>query len=138
MCRYNGFGSLPAHYICFRCRKGFKARALTFTSDDAAQHTGQHGLCPECHEPMTHMGYDFKVPPQQNTRQWRKVERLVKELDFKFFCCGCDGPGFAPRTLGDVNDFVERYKTGHRFTARWRAKRWKLADPDREIPTRPI
>jgi hypothetical protein len=94
MCRYS-VHYYKTHFVCFDCRKGFKC-------------TSGAEKCPECAGPLVMMGRDFKIPPKSNVRQWRKVERIIRETGFRFDSCGCTGPGAAPRLLSDVDSFIQR------------------------------
>jgi len=58
---------------------------------------------------MTAMGMDFKIPPRNNDRQWRKVALLVEAGIRVQSGCGCSGPGHIPRTLLDAKDYVDAY-----------------------------
>lgn len=107
MCRY-GLKTYKLHNICLSCRKGFK---VGYTFKDAKssllyQDPGQ-SLCPECGQPMEKMGRDFKVPAKSDIKQWAKVELLSKH-GFRFWSCGCDGPGYAPGTLKDAKILIAR------------------------------
>jgi DNA-directed RNA polymerase subunit RPC12/RpoP len=113
MCRY-ALKNYRHHYVCFDCRKGFKAESGYAECK-----------CPECGVVMTRMGRDFKVPRTSNLKQWRKVERLVKELDWRFESCGCTGPGHAPRLLSDMADFITWCKKGNRGFRRSRFQRYE-------------
>jgi len=53
---------------------------------------------------MRNMGLDFKAPPQDDVRQWMKVEILFRR-GFAFHSRGC-GPGARPATLRDVEAFL--------------------------------
>ncbi len=92
MCRY-GFHSYKSRYACFYCRKAFK--------QDSQHKPG----CPQCTRPLKAMGMDFKPPSQQNLRQWKKVEILFQH-GFAYHSCGCGGPGYRPRYLSEVQDFL--------------------------------
>ncbi|GHF99768.1 hypothetical protein GCM10017783_09850 [Deinococcus piscis] len=85
------------HYACFHCRKAFK------------QPLGSgECLCPQCRQPMTNMGTDFRAPPQRDAGQWRKVEALA-EAGVGFFPSHPDGlPGEGPATLAEVPAFLRR------------------------------
>lgn len=61
--------------------------------------------CPQCGGAMKDMGHDFKAPKQQDKRQWMKVERLY-ENGFAYHSCGCDGPGYRPAKLTEVESFL--------------------------------
>jgi hypothetical protein len=62
--------------------------------------------CPECGEPMADMGLDFKPPRQEDVRAWRALEGLLR-VGHVFRTCGCDGPGFIPRTTGQYREYLE-------------------------------
>lgn len=85
------------HYVCFSCRKTFKKSLPS-----------RRRLCPQCQQPMTNMGTDFKAPPQKDGRQWRKVQALARAGVYFFPREGDDLPGEAPATLAEVPGFLER------------------------------
>jgi hypothetical protein len=91
MCRY-GFKSYKNHYACFNCLHGFARN-------------GHEGACPNCGDKMHSMGPDFKVPPHRDVKQWKKVEKLYKN-GFRFGSCGCNGPGYRPAELSQVDQFL--------------------------------
>jgi hypothetical protein len=86
------------HYACFTCRKVFRPTEEVFA----------RGTCPECRRPMASMGICFKAPRQADVRQWRKVEILYKEgYTYRWeSCCPGHGPGFRPRTLAEIPEFL--------------------------------
>lgn len=87
------------HYACFRCRKAFKQGFPTF---------GNTLPCPQCRQPMTNMGTDFKAPAQREHRQWQKVQQLA-QAGVRFFPVGSTGtPGDRPATLAEVPAFLRR------------------------------
>lgn len=115
MCRY-ALSPYKTHYACFACRKSFKAT-------DRRAHQDRKP-CPQCGGTMTVMGKDFKATARQNVRQWRKVELLASH-GLAFASCGCSGPGYAPRDLGEARALVrERFGSSegvrllHRFEGR--------------------
>jgi hypothetical protein len=61
--------------------------------------------CPQCGEAMHSMGLDFKAPPQDDVKQWKKVEILFRH-GFTFHSCGCCGPGLRPAELREVEAFL--------------------------------
>jgi hypothetical protein len=89
MCRY-AFHSYKSHNVCFHCRKMFKAVLI----------------CPQCGRQTQLMGLDFKVPKQNDAKQWRKVEILYAN-GIRFGSCGCGGPGYRPKYLYEVKQFLE-------------------------------
>jgi hypothetical protein len=87
------------HYACFRCRKAFK---------QGFPRAGEAILCPQCRQPMTNMGTDFKAPAQRERRQWQKVQQLA-QAGVRFFPVGSTGtPGDRPATLAEVPAFLRR------------------------------
>jgi hypothetical protein len=86
------------HLACFSCRKVFRPTEEVFA----------RGVCPECKKPMMSMGICFKAPRQADVRQWRKVERLYQAgYTYRWEkCCPGHGPGFRPRTLAEIPEFL--------------------------------
>lgn len=105
MCQYGEYGPYKRHYACLSCRKGFKwpLDARRGPPRDAVVEV----KCPQCGEPMADMGLDFKPPRQRDLRQWRKVELLLQH-GYDYRSCGCGGPGYRPRTLGEARRFVAK------------------------------
>jgi hypothetical protein len=58
---------------------------------------------------MVNAGHDFSAPKKQNIRQWKKVASLLRE-NINFNSCGCAGPGYRPRTLREVPDFIDKIR----------------------------
>jgi DNA-directed RNA polymerase subunit RPC12/RpoP len=105
MCRYAMYGPYKQHYACFGCRKSFK-----WPRDAHAPRPAEPSSdvkCPQCGEPMSSMGLDFKPPPRHDTRQWEKV-RVLLAHGYAYHSCGCSGPGYRPRTLREVPAFLAR------------------------------
>lgn len=89
------------HYACFHCRKTFK---------QGFPRAGEATLCPQCRQPMTNMGTDFKAPAQREHRQWQKVQQLA-QAGVRFFpVSGRGTPGERPATLAEVPAFLRRVK----------------------------
>lgn len=87
------------HYACFHCRKAFK---------QGFPRSGEVTLCPQCRQPMTNMGTDFKAPAQRERRQWQKVQQLA-QAGIRFFpASGTGTPGDRPATLAEVPAFLRR------------------------------
>lgn len=61
-------------------------------------------------EIMNDMGHDFKAPKQNDKMQWTKVALLYKS-GFAYHSCGCNGPGYRPVKLSEVEEFVSKNKT---------------------------
>ncbi|MEO8609923.1 MAG: hypothetical protein ABI690_18665 [Chloroflexota bacterium] len=88
MCRY-AVHSYKRHTVCFGCRLALKAVSV----------------CPYCHHAMISMGLDFKAPKRGDVKQWKKVEILYQN-GINFHSCGCNGPGYRPRRLDEVEHFL--------------------------------
>ena len=59
-------------FACFDCRKSFKRKLA------AVRKTEHPPACPQCSKEMWEMGRQFKAPSQDDIKQWRKVEALVR------------------------------------------------------------
>jgi hypothetical protein len=70
--KYSSDPVLMMPFACFECRKSFK-RKLTWS-----RKTTNAQACPQCRKEMCEMGRQFKAPAQTDTKQWRKVEALVR------------------------------------------------------------
>src|SRR3954453_22868801 len=108
MCRYAMSGPYKDRFACFRCRKAFKRRKAEdlpsrMRGDEEAPEPVR---CPDCRGAMHDMGMDFKAPPKQDVRQWKKVELLFAH-GFTFHSCGCCGPGLMPAELREVQAFLD-------------------------------
>lgn len=96
MCRY-GYQQYSCHWACFSCRKSFKGFS-------AWMGTNTHGIiriCPECGGPLYDLGQDFKTPRKESKNQWKKI-KLLFEKGITFHSCGCNGPGYRPKTYSEV------------------------------------
>ncbi len=90
-------------YVCFNCRISLKKDLVYFGDTETRESSVS---CPNCDRGMIPMGHDFQAPRRQNKAQWRKV-RLLAEAGIKFYSCGCDGPGYRPRTLSEAKQQVK-------------------------------
>ena len=100
MCRYAFRGPYRDHYACFTCRKSFK-----WPHDRTVDpRTLPAPVCPDCHSPLEAMGLDFRAPPKDDLRQWRKVQILALR-GIRYLSCGC-GPGPRPEELREVAAFL--------------------------------
>lgn len=90
------------HYICLKCQKGFKRpsekdmkhpkstnfstlMSQYYTSDmqqdivkyiDAA-HQKMKVICPNCENLMLQVHYNFEVPPQRDSKSWKKLQKTM-------------------------------------------------------------
>lgn len=107
MCRYQNHGwpyRMP--YACFNCRISLKEDLMYFGDTETQESSVR---CPNCGQGMKPMGHDFQAPRKQNKAQWRKV-RLLYEAGITFNSCGCQGPGYRPKTLSEAKNTI-RCKT---------------------------
>ncbi|KZE75916.1 hypothetical protein [Paenibacillus elgii] len=108
MCRYAMYGPYKNIYACFSCRKVFKQTSEYELSKIEA--ANRQYKCPQCGEVMNNMGHDFQAPKQKDTKQWKKVEILYAH-GFSYHTCGCNGPGYRPAKLNEVEAFLEANRT---------------------------
>lgn len=82
-------------YVCLPCRASYKQ-----------PHPGYHDrdrVCPRCAGPLIHVGSAFAAPKRRDTAAWRTLSVLLHAgVRFHKSCCG--GPGYRPRTLGEVRE----------------------------------
>lgn len=81
-------------YACFHCRKSFKR-----ASKSAAVLP-----CPQCGRPSIGLTRKFKPPKQSDSKQWAKVEALVRH-GFLFWSIGEPYPD----TLQEVDAFARKH-----------------------------
>lgn len=84
---------IPLQYGCFTCRKCFKrpqfsvSNSRFLTSEQAKGQrteldefeTQREYKCPDCGEPCSFMGQDFKAPKKTDLKGWKEVEKFIKE-----------------------------------------------------------
>ena len=104
MCRYAMYGPYKDIYACFDCRKSYKQRSAVELSEQDVKN--RKYLCPQCRKPMANMGHDFKAPKHSDIKQWKKVKILYQE-GITYHSCGCGGPGYRPKSLREVNEFLD-------------------------------
>ncbi|RKS71198.1 hypothetical protein BZB76_5685 [Actinomadura pelletieri DSM 43383] len=90
MCRY-GEARYKTHYVCLPCRATFK---LDFAPE-------RERPCPHCRLPMIDAGRDLAAPRRTDRAGWRALN-VVLNAGLDFHSCGCEGPGFRPRTPAQV------------------------------------
>lgn len=61
--------------------------------------------CPECGEPMLDMGMDFKPPRQNDAKAWKVLQGMYR-VGHAFHTCGCDGPGWIPKSTSDYRKYL--------------------------------
>jgi DNA-directed RNA polymerase subunit RPC12/RpoP len=88
MCRYSvSRHTYRTHYVCIPCRVSFKAVGSS--------------RCPHCGGDMINAGKDLRVPRKGDKTGWRTLVALL-EQGIGFHSCGCCGPGYRPRTPGEL------------------------------------
>ncbi|MFG2831040.1 deoxyxylulose-5-phosphate synthase [Streptomyces sp. NPDC048434] len=80
-------------YVCLPCRASYKQPYLG----------DRERRCPRCARPLIHAGSAFAPPRRRDTAGWRVLTVLLNAgVNFHKSCCG--GPGYRPRTLGEVRE----------------------------------
>ncbi|MEU4007306.1 deoxyxylulose-5-phosphate synthase [Streptomyces pseudogriseolus] len=90
-------------FVCLPCRAAYKQPPL---SPPARGGEEDKRVCPRCAGELIHVGVAFAAPPRRDTEGWR-VLSLLLHAGVRFHmgcCCGCDGPGYRPRTLREVRE----------------------------------
>ncbi|WP_078952038.1 deoxyxylulose-5-phosphate synthase [Streptomyces sp. NRRL F-5755] len=82
-------------YVCLPCRASYKQ-----------PHPGRHDharICPQCAEPLIHVGSAFAAPKKRDDAGWRVLSVLLN-AGVRFHMGCCTGPGYRPRTLAEVRE----------------------------------
>ncbi|NLU70868.1 deoxyxylulose-5-phosphate synthase [Streptomyces sp. HNM0574] len=80
-------------YVCLPCRGAYKLE----------YGPGRERRCPRCAAPMFHAGSAFAAPKRRDAEGWRVLTVLLNAgAGFHKSCCG--GPGYRPRTWGEVRE----------------------------------
>lgn len=87
MCRYHT-QPYKTHWVCFDCRRVVKERP----------HDPRRCLCGEA---MIDFGRDFHAPRKTQANQWAKLKLLAQKHEL-FHSCGCQGPGYRPKTYSEA------------------------------------
>jgi hypothetical protein len=74
-------------------------------SDLEVEYRNATHKCPECGSQMIDMGLDFKPPKQSDAKSWRTLEGMYR-VGHAFHTCGCDGPGWIPKSTSDYRDYL--------------------------------
>jgi hypothetical protein len=84
MCRY-AVAPYKTSMVCVPCR-----------------HVAQGNMrCPFCREDMVNAGRDFQAPRKRDDSGWAAVAHVLASGQ-NYDSCGCDGPGYRPRTGAQV------------------------------------
>lgn len=65
--------------------------------------------CPECSSEMIDMGLDFKPPKQSDAKAWKTLQGMFR-VGHAFHTCGCDGPGWIPKSTSDYRNYLDSTK----------------------------
>ncbi len=87
-------------YVCLPCRASYKQ-----------PYAGDHQRrCPRCAEPLIHAGSAFAAPRRRDAAGWRTLTVLLNAgIRFHKTCCG--GPGYRPRTVGELRARMAHART---------------------------
>ena len=69
------------------------------------QYRNKEYKCPECGSKMNNIGLDFKAPRKNKIKEWEIIKSMYT-LGNSFHSCGCDGPGYIPKTKQDYRDHL--------------------------------
>ncbi|WP_425146647.1 hypothetical protein [Deinococcus sp.] len=116
-----------SHHVCFECRKQFKKPVdglVTLTLAGKISRTLNYDAgirvypCPQCGQPMTHVGKNFRPPAQDDLEAWHIARRLVA-AGFKHD----HSSGLTyPTSLKDLPAFLEQHRQlseGERLLKQW-------------------
>lgn len=92
MCRY-AMSDYRTHFVCVPCRRSFKHESRS------------EQRCPDCRSLMVDAGRDLEVPRRGDVAGWRALA-VVLNSGLTFHGCGCNGPGYRPRTPAAVRQRV--------------------------------
>lgn len=83
-------------FVCLPCRASYKQPYGDHDSRGSRR-------CPRCTGTLIHVGSAFAPPRRRDTAAWRALSVLLNAgVRFHKSCCG--GPGYRPRTLGEVRE----------------------------------
>jgi predicted RNA-binding Zn-ribbon protein involved in translation (DUF1610 family) len=69
-----------SQHACFSCRKVFKKpHEYRFPDKHGIRPARTVWKCPQCGGEMIYMGYKFRAPAANNTDEWRRIERALKD-----------------------------------------------------------
>ncbi|WP_137994249.1 deoxyxylulose-5-phosphate synthase [Streptomyces vilmorinianum] len=94
--------------VCLPCRASYK-------QPYGDRQSSSERRCPRCARTLIHVGSAFAAPRRRDTAAWRTLSVLLNAgVRFHKSCCG--GPGYRPRTLGEVRErMTYARRTGEPF-----------------------
>ncbi|MEV1065280.1 deoxyxylulose-5-phosphate synthase [Streptomyces sp. NPDC050263] len=92
-------------YVCLPCRASYKQ----------PYDPERRRVCPQCAQPLVHVGSAFAAPRRRDDDAWRTLSVLLHAgVRFHKSCCG--GPGYRPRTVREVRErMAYARRTGRPF-----------------------
>ncbi|SDG72383.1 hypothetical protein SAMN05421505_10774 [Sinosporangium album] len=85
-------------FVCLPCRASYK-QPFPGPGDGGRS-------CARCAKPLIHVGSGFAAPRRRDTAGWRTLAVLLRAgVRFQIESCS-GGPGYRPRTLGEVRERV--------------------------------
>ena len=117
-----------SHYVCFDCRKQFRKPVdalarISLQGKVLEARLYDSGIvaysCPQCAQPMTHIGKNFRAPRQDDIEGWEVARRLTN-AGFRY----AHARGAYPTKLRDVSDFLEENKRkseGETLLEKWKS-----------------
>jgi hypothetical protein len=81
-------------------------------SDLEAEYRNATHKCPECGGEMIDMGLDFKPPRQTDAKAWKTLHGMHR-VGHVFHTCGCNGPGWIPKSTTDYRNYLASRKMGY-------------------------
>ncbi|AXK34524.1 deoxyxylulose-5-phosphate synthase [Streptomyces armeniacus] len=88
-------------FVCLPCRASYKQPHPRIGVPRAGESAERR--CPRCARAMVHVGSAFAPPKRRDTEAWRVLSVLL-HAGVRFHKSCCDGPGYRPRTLGEVRE----------------------------------
>lgn len=83
--------------------------------------------CPECGSSMIDMGLDLKAPKQSDAKAWKILESMYR-VGHAFHTCGCNGPGWVPKSTNDYRAYLSRRRSHYEEQIRYAHK--SNSDPE--------
>jgi DNA-directed RNA polymerase subunit RPC12/RpoP len=123
-------GETSTQFACFQCRKIFKRRISFLRKETERQ------VCSQCGAKIWFTGTAFKSPRQEDVKQWRKAELLIKSAVLFH-----PNWGYRPEVLREVAPFLKRARhesDGQRLLSRTSRTKSKNASRSQHAPNKGI